>query len=64
MGWTSTADPLSNMTVDFASSDDAAVFYEKNGWDYFIEKRNWPTPKPKTYGANFSWNKKTRISTK
>merc|ERR1711944_294746 len=39
MGWQSTADPLSNMTVDFSSKDAAAAFCEKNGWAYFIEER-------------------------
>ena len=34
------------------------------GWEYQVEERNWPTPKSKSYGANFSWNKKTRVSTK
>ncbi|XP_060080000.1 NADH dehydrogenase [ubiquinone] iron-sulfur protein 4, mitochondrial-like [Ylistrum balloti] len=64
MGWVSTADPLSNVNVDFTSAEDAATFCEKNGWSYSIEQRQVPTFKLKSYGANFSWNKKTRVSTK
>jgi len=64
MGWQSTADPLSNMQLDFSSSEDAIAFCTKNGWEYHVEERQAPTPKRKSYGANFSWNKRTRVSTK
>ncbi|XP_067664915.1 NADH dehydrogenase [ubiquinone] iron-sulfur protein 4, mitochondrial-like [Haliotis asinina] len=64
MGWVSTADPLSTLNVDFSSKEDAMDFCEKNGWEYFIEEEHLPTFKRKSYGANFSWNKKTRVSTK
>ena len=37
MGWASSADPLSNMEVEFASKEDAVEFVEKNGWDYWVE---------------------------
>ncbi|XP_033750451.1 NADH dehydrogenase [ubiquinone] iron-sulfur protein 4, mitochondrial-like [Pecten maximus] len=64
MGWVSTGDPLSNMNVDFISAEDAAVFCEKNGWSFSIDQKQVSTFKPKSYGANFSWDKKTRVSTK
>ncbi|KPP70991.1 NADH dehydrogenase-like [Scleropages formosus] len=64
MGWASTADPLSNMVLTFSSKEDAVAFAEKNGWSYDIQKQRMPTPKSKSYGANFSWNKRTRVSTK
>uniref|UniRef100_A0A452TH84 NADH dehydrogenase [ubiquinone] iron-sulfur protein 4, mitochondrial n=1 Tax=Ursus maritimus TaxID=29073 RepID=A0A452TH84_URSMA len=64
MGWASTADPLSNMVLTFSTKEDAAAFAEKNGWSYDIEERKVPKPKSKSYGANFSWNKRTRVSTK
>nr|KAG5693144.1 hypothetical protein BaRGS_025503 [Batillaria attramentaria] len=64
MGWTSTGDPLSNMEVTFSTKEDAMAFCEKNGWDFFIEEPKKPTFKKKSYGANFSWDKKTRVSTK
>lgn len=64
MGWCSTGDPLSNTEVNFHSKADAIAFCEKNGWQWFIEKEQRPTRKFKSYGNNFSWNKRTRTSTK
>uniref|UniRef100_A0A8B9CWA9 NADH dehydrogenase [ubiquinone] iron-sulfur protein 4, mitochondrial n=1 Tax=Anser brachyrhynchus TaxID=132585 RepID=A0A8B9CWA9_9AVES len=64
MGWASTADPLSNMVLTFATKEDAIAFAEKNGWNYDVEEKKVPKPKSKSYGANFSWNKRTRVSTK
>ncbi|XP_074650400.1 NADH dehydrogenase [ubiquinone] iron-sulfur protein 4, mitochondrial-like [Tubulanus polymorphus] len=64
MGWTSTADPLSNMNVDFLTAEDAAEFCERNGWQYHIEEKRLPKYKVKSYGANFAWDRRTRKSTK
>ncbi|XP_076443594.1 NADH dehydrogenase [ubiquinone] iron-sulfur protein 4, mitochondrial-like [Babylonia areolata] len=64
MGWTSTGDPLSNMEVTFASKEDAMAFCEKNGWQFFIEEPKQTSFKKKSYGANFSWDKRTRRTTK
>ncbi|XP_075040089.1 NADH dehydrogenase [ubiquinone] iron-sulfur protein 4, mitochondrial [Mixophyes fleayi] len=64
MGWASTADPLSNMVLSFSSQEDAIAFAEKNGWSYELDEKRIAKPKSKSYGANFSWNKRTRVSTK
>jgi len=64
MGWASSGDPLSNLNIDFHDKDDAIAFCEKNGWPWFVEEPIDKKPKAKTYGANFSWNRKTRVSTK
>ncbi|XP_048737764.1 NADH dehydrogenase [ubiquinone] iron-sulfur protein 4, mitochondrial-like [Ostrea edulis] len=64
MGWTSSGDPLSNTAVEFRSPEEAIDFCEKNGWEYHVEERKEPKFRPKSYGANFSWNKRTRTSTK
>ncbi|CAG9860382.1 unnamed protein product [Phyllotreta striolata] len=65
MGWCSTGDPLSNMQVEFSSKDDAIDYCEKNGWTWFIQKSSLEKNfKPKNYGVNFAWNKRTRVSTK
>jgi len=32
MGWTSTADPMSNIKLTFDSKEDAVAYAEKNGW--------------------------------
>ncbi|KAK2845508.1 hypothetical protein Q7C36_010362 [Tachysurus vachellii] len=57
MGWASTADPLSNMTLTFSTKEDAIAFAEKNGWSYDITEKRTPKPRVKSYGANFSWTK-------
>jgi NADH dehydrogenase (ubiquinone) Fe-S protein 4 len=64
MGWASSGDPLSNMNLDFINKEDAISFCEKNGWPWFLEEPIEKKMKPKSYGANFSWNKNTRVSTK
>ncbi|XP_032069974.1 NADH dehydrogenase [ubiquinone] iron-sulfur protein 4, mitochondrial [Thamnophis elegans] len=64
MGWASSADPLSNMQLTFSTKEDAIAFAEKNGWSYDVQEERIPKPKSKSYGANFSWNKRTRVSTK
>ncbi|KAL4131456.1 hypothetical protein QTP88_008767 [Uroleucon formosanum] len=65
MGWTSTGDPLSNMKIEFAERTDAINFCEKNGWKWYLEAENKTRPiRSKSYANNFSWNKRTRTSTK
>ncbi|KXJ25972.1 NADH dehydrogenase [ubiquinone] iron-sulfur protein 4, mitochondrial [Exaiptasia diaphana] len=64
MGWASTGDPLSNMTLDFTSKEEAIAFAESHGFKYELEEKQEKKIIPKSYGANFSWNKNTRVSTK
>lgn len=64
MGWSSTADPLSNMKVSFATEEEAIEYCEKNGWQWYVEVPKPTKSKVKNYGVNFSWNKRTRVSTK
>uniref|UniRef100_A0A914I9D3 NADH dehydrogenase [ubiquinone] iron-sulfur protein 4, mitochondrial n=1 Tax=Globodera rostochiensis TaxID=31243 RepID=A0A914I9D3_GLORO len=66
IGWASSADPLSNinMALSFASREDAVNFCEKNRWSFEILELPNREIKPKAYGSNFSWNKRTRVSTK
>ncbi|KAK7934403.1 hypothetical protein WMY93_005299 [Mugilogobius chulae] len=64
MGWSSTADPLSNMVLSFSSKEDAIAFADKNGWSYEITEKRSSKPRVKSYGANFSWDKRTRRSAK
>ncbi|XP_043603894.1 NADH dehydrogenase [ubiquinone] iron-sulfur protein 4, mitochondrial isoform X1 [Bombus pyrosoma] len=64
MGWTSTGDPLSNVQVAFTTKEEAIAHCNKMGWEYYIQKPNVNSPKPRSYGTNFSWNKRTRVSTK
>ncbi|XP_008334328.1 NADH dehydrogenase [ubiquinone] iron-sulfur protein 4, mitochondrial [Cynoglossus semilaevis] len=64
MGWASSADPLSNMVLTFSSKEDAIAFAEKNGWSYDVSEKKSSKPRVKSYGANFSWDKRTRRSAK
>ena len=52
------------MKVEFHSEEDAIAFCEKNGWKWYVQKLKEKEQKPKSYGVNFSWNKRTRVSTK
>ncbi|KAG1937370.1 NADH dehydrogenase [ubiquinone] iron-sulfur protein 4, mitochondrial [Pimephales promelas] len=64
MGWASSGDPLSNMVLTFSTKEEAIAFAEKNGWSYDITEKRVPKPRVKSYGANFSWDKRTRRSAK
>ena len=64
MGWTSTADALSNIHLEFPTKEAAIEYCEKNNWKYQVDKPKRPFLKPKSYGANFSWNKRTRTTQK
>ncbi|XP_066935853.1 NADH dehydrogenase [ubiquinone] iron-sulfur protein 4, mitochondrial-like [Clytia hemisphaerica] len=64
MGWSSTADPLSNTQLKFGSREAAVAYCESHGWNYEIQEPTLPKVRSKSYGANFSWNKRTRISSK
>lgn len=64
MGWTSTGDPLSNTIVEFSDLEDAIAYCEKNRWNYEIEHPQKLRRLKKSYGANYSWNKRTRTSAK
>ncbi|CAJ0593402.1 unnamed protein product [Cylicocyclus nassatus] len=66
IGWASSGDPLSNiaMSLKFASKEDAIDFCKKNRWNYEVEKEHNRVISPKSYGWNFAWNKRTRVSTK
>lgn len=65
MGWASTGDPLSNLQIEFNSKEEAITHCEKNGLRWFIDAEEKPKKeKPKSYGINFAWNKRTRVSTK
>jgi len=57
-------DPLSNLCIRYRDVNDAIRHCEKNGWQWFIEEEKPVAPKVKNYGFNFSWNKRSRVSTK
>ncbi|XP_063982250.1 NADH dehydrogenase [ubiquinone] iron-sulfur protein 4, mitochondrial [Diachasmimorpha longicaudata] len=64
MGWCSTGDPLSNVKCEFQTKEEAIEHCEKMKWKWYVQAPNYSAPKPRSYGANFAWNKRTRVSTK
>ncbi|EDO31162.1 predicted protein [Nematostella vectensis] len=64
MGWASTGDPLSNTSLEFGSKEEAIIYAEKQGFNYEVDEAHEKIIRHKSYGANFSWNKHTRVSTK
>ncbi|RWS23228.1 NADH dehydrogenase [ubiquinone] iron-sulfur protein 4-like protein, partial [Leptotrombidium deliense] len=67
IGWGSSGDPLSNIDgwLRFTTKEDAIKFCEKNQWHYFIDEPEvTKRPIKKSYAANFSWNKRTRVGSK
>ncbi|XP_013379438.1 NADH dehydrogenase [ubiquinone] iron-sulfur protein 4, mitochondrial [Lingula anatina] len=64
MGWSSSGDPLSNIVLEFSSQEDAVRHAERMGYKYHVEAPTQKVLRKKSYGANFAWNKKTRVSTK
>lgn len=65
MGWASSGDPLSNTVVSFNTKEEAIAHCEKAGWKWFVSPVEKPKQKkPKNYAEIFSWDKRTRASTK
>lgn len=60
MGWSSTGDPLSNMTLDFPTAETAVEYCSNQGWNFSVEEAHKTFLKPRSYSNNFSWNKRTR----
>ena len=68
------------MTMSFDTKEDAIAFATEygnfistlllttlhitTGWKYTVIEAQKPKMRLKTYGANFSWNKRTRVSSK
>ena len=66
IGWCSNADPLSNisMSLSFKTKKDAVAFVKRQGWNYYVDEIKEKQTKPKSYAANFAWNKRTRLAMK
>ena len=64
MGWASSGDPLSNMVLEFYSKEGAISYAVENGFKYKVKEPAVTLPRKKLYAANFSWNKKTRVTNK
>lgn len=53
------------MQLEFGSKEEAIAHCEKYGWRWYVDGEEKTVKKRiKNYGVNFSWNKRTRVSTK
>lgn len=64
MGWTSSKDPVSNLTLNFPTKEDAIAFCDKNKLQWYVEEQPERKIRRKSYADNFSWNKRTRLGNK
>jgi len=67
MGWASSGDSHSNFLLRFPSSEAAIRYAERFRIPWEITTAKKPQPKaikPKSYAENFSFKKRTRVSTK
>lgn len=55
---------MSNLKIQFGDKTEAINFCEKNGWKWYLEAEPKTKSRAKSYANNFSWNKRTRTSTK
>jgi ETC complex I subunit conserved region len=58
MGWTSSADMLSQVQLEFDTKEEAIRYAEKHGIAFDLFEPHRPTPKPKAYADNFRYDRK------
>ncbi|KAJ3072464.1 hypothetical protein HDU98_003540 [Podochytrium sp. JEL0797] len=58
MGWASSADPVQAMSLKFLSKEDAILFAERQGYDYWVDLPKEPVFKVKQYAENFKYEAK------
>ncbi|SLM36352.1 nadh-ubiquinone oxidoreductase 18 kda [Lasallia pustulata] len=62
MGWQSSADFMQGTHLNFKSREDAILFAEKQGYEYFVQEPNERKFVPKAYANNFMhYPKKLKI---
>jgi hypothetical protein len=58
MGWTASSDMLSQVSLDFDSSEEAVAYAAKHGIPYQVFEAHKPSPKGKSYSDNFRFDRK------
>jgi NADH dehydrogenase (ubiquinone) Fe-S protein 4 len=53
MGWTSSADPMQSVRLEFDSKDAAVRYCQNNAHDFVIEGERVGDTQPKSYATNF-----------
>ncbi len=57
MGWTSSADPLSQVKLWFDSKEDAIAYASRNGLAYRVEEPLEASRRPMAYSDNFRFDR-------
>ncbi|KAK2070569.1 hypothetical protein P8C59_005054 [Phyllachora maydis] len=57
-GWQSSADSMQGTHIYFKSKEDAILFAEKQGYEYFVQEPNERKVVPKAYANNFLYSPK------
>jgi hypothetical protein len=57
MGWSSAADTLNEVHLDFATLEEAIAFATKRGLDYSVAPPHEARLKPKSYADNFRYDR-------
>lgn len=58
MGWTSSADMLSQVRIDFDTKEEAIAYAQKRNIAYDLFEPHKPVAKPKSYADNFRYDRK------
>lgn len=58
MGWQSSADAMQGTHMYFKSKEDAIMFAQKQGYEYFVQEPNERKFVPKAYANNFLYEPK------
>ncbi len=58
MGWISSRDTSRQLNIFFPTQHDAENYARENGIAYEVRQPHDRAPKPKSYSANFSFNKR------
>lgn len=64
MGWTSSNDPMSNLTMNFPTKEDAIAFCDKNKLQWYVEEQPDRKLRKKSYADNFAYKRRTRLGNK
>jgi hypothetical protein len=57
MGWTSSRDTMQQITLSFATREEAVAYAEKQGWMYTVEEPKERAVRPKAYADNFAYTR-------
>lgn len=57
MGWTSAADTLNQVRLNFETLDEARSFAERQGLAYAVIEPQAPAERPKSYADNFRYDR-------